>query len=499
MFALLNLTMTPLDVLGRIVVAVPVLLVAALGLPFLLGRPLSERWIGRIVPAGMIIGLLASLGVLGIMLAQGTRHVTIDLGQWVSIHERDDGHIDADDSDTSHDSSPQIGAAAEPAQVGSHFHFSLKFVFDRLSVPFAILSFALCGTIGAFANKYLHREPGFARFFMQYALFVMGMIMTSLAGTIETMFFGWELVGVSSAMLVAFFHERLAPVRNGLRVWIVYRISDAALLIAAVVLHHLRGEGDFSALMGSEPWPAGHTILTSNEALIVGLLLLVAAAGKSALVPFSGWLPRAMEGPTPSSAVFYGALSVHLGAFLLLRVGPVLEASLPLRIIVVILGLVSALFGALAGRAQTDVKCALSFASLTQVGLIVAEIGVGLRYVALIHILGHACLRTLQFLRASSLLMDYKNMENAIGSRLPAFSSPLGRFVPNSLRVPLYRWAVQRGYLDSFLSEYIARPILGVLRACDGLERRWTDFLAGGESRESDRVGRSASSLDDLS
>src|SRR6185295_8654452 len=106
-----------------------------------------------------------------------------------------------------------------------------------------------------------------------------------------------------SAMLVAFFHERLAPVRNGLRVWIVYRISDAALLIAAVVLHHLSGEGDFAALMGQTQglaWPEGHVTLTASQALIVGLLLLVAAAGKSALVPFSGWLPRAMEGPTPS-------------------------------------------------------------------------------------------------------------------------------------------------------------------------------------------------------
>jgi len=469
-----DLPLTPLNLLGLTVIAVPALLVALLGVPFLCGRPLSERSIGRILPAGMFIGLSAALGVLALMLWQGQRVVPLDLGDWISL--------------------PAHGGDG----TGGHFHFSLKFVFDRLSVPFAILSFVLCGTIGAFASKYLHREPGFARFFMQYALFVMGMITTSLAGTIETMFFGWELVGVSSAMLVAFFHERLAPVRNGLRVWIVYRISDAALLIAAVVLHHLRGEGDFAALMGSGPWPEGHAVLTSGQALVVGLLLLLAAAGKSALVPFSGWLPRAMEGPTPSSAVFYGALSVHLGAFLLLRIGPLLEASLTLQIVVIGLGLVSAAFGALAGRAQTDVKCALSFASLTQVGLIVAEIGAGLRYIALIHILGHACLRTLQFLRAGNLLMDYHSLENAIGSRLPAFSSPLGRFVPAAWRIPLYRLAVQRGYLDAILQQYIAQPILDVFRICDALERRWTDFLSGGESRESDRAAIAAGPLDEI-
>ena len=131
--------------------------------------------------------------------------------------------------------------------------------------------------------------------------------------------------------------------RNGLRVWAVYRISDAALLLAAVVLHHLSGEGDFDKLLGKEAWPLGTAAITSQQALFVGLLLLLAAAGKSALVPFSGWLPRAMEGPTPSSAVFYGALSVHLGAFLLLRVSPILDISIWLSAVVAI-GLITAVF-----------------------------------------------------------------------------------------------------------------------------------------------------------
>src|SRR5262249_33172175 len=158
-----------------------------------------------------------------------------------------------------------------------------------------------------------------------YALFVLGMVVSSLAGNIETLFAGWELVGLSSALLVAFFQERPAPARNGLWVWVVYRVADAAFLLAAVVMMHLAGRGDFDMLTGIRDnlsWPEGTAVVSSGTALIVGLLLLVAAAGKSALVPFSGWLPRAMEGPTPSSAVFYGALSVHLGAFLLLRVGP---------------------------------------------------------------------------------------------------------------------------------------------------------------------------------
>jgi NAD(P)H-quinone oxidoreductase subunit 5 len=404
------------------------------------------------------------------MLLLGTRHVVVDLGDWVAIQH---DHF--------------------------HFHFALKFVFDRLSVPFVILSYVLCGTIGAFANLYLHRETGFTRFFILFAVFLLGMVVSSLAGTIETLFAGWELVGLSSALLVAYFHERTAPVRNGLRVWCVYRVADAAFLMAAVVLHHLHGEGDFDLLMGTGPWPEGHATLQTSQALMIGLLLLVAAAGKSALVPFSGWLPRAMEGPTPSSAVFYGALSVHLGAFLLLRVSPILERSLWLSGAVVVLGLITAVFAAIAARVQSDVKSALSFASLTQVGMIVAEIGLGLRYIALIHILGHACLRTLQFLRASSLLQDYRLMENAIGSRMPEAAPGFWeRVVPYRIRVWCYRLALERGYLDGWLTEYVARPFARTFEWCDAMERKWTDFLSGVQSRESDRIKPSSGTLEEL-
>ena len=461
-----------LDILGKTVVVVPVVLVAALGLPTLVGRPLAEHVISRLVQVAMTLGLLAACGVLALMLATGNRHVSIEMGHWVKVEPSDHANAAADSESS--------------AQGQSHFHFAFKFVFDRLSVPFVILTFLLCSVIGAFASKYLHREPGFNRFFVLYALFALGMVLASLAGTIETLFTGWELVGISSALLVAFFQERPATVQNGQRVWVVYRLSDAALLLAAIVLHHMRGAGDFDALLGATPpWPNGVAALGSAEALVVGGLLLFAAAGKSALVPFSGWLPRAMEGPTPSSAIFYGALSVHLGAFLLLRVCPILERSIWLSGAVVVLGLTTAIFAAISARAQADVKSALSLAALTQVGLIVAEIGLGLRYLALVHILGHACLRTLQFVRASSILQDFRAMEDAIGS--PLARRPRGlAWLPAAWESRLYRLAIDRGYFDILLSDYVAEPILRMLRTCDSLERRWTNYLAGGRSRQSD-------------
>ena len=212
---------------------------------------------------------------------------------------------------------------------------------------------------------------------------------------------------------------------------------------------------------------------------MVGVLLLIAAAGKSALVPFSGWLPRAMEGPTPSSAVFYGALSVHLGAFLLLRASPLLEASFWLSAAVVALGLTTALFAYLAGSVQTDIKSALSFASLSQVGLIVAEIGLGLR------------LRRAGPPARPRLPADAPVHSGAdLAARLPppgecprqspaAGRGTMGRLGQQRFRAWLYRFALERGYLDTLLADYVVAPFLCLFRRCDRLERRWTDFLAG--------------------
>ena len=458
--------MTLLTLLGLIVVAAPALLVAILGIASIIDRPLSERWISRVVQTAMITGLLASISILALMLIRDERRVPIELGHWVVLHEHSDPVLMATEHHAEH----------------AVYHFSFKFEFDRLSVPFVILTFVLCGTIGAFADKYMHREAGFNRFFMLYAIFVLGMVVTSLAGTIETLFTGWELVGLSSTLLVAFFQERPTPCRNGLRVWCVYRLSDAGLLMAALLLHHLSGEGDFDRLMGTGAWPEGVAMLPAGQAFTVGLLLLLAVAGKSALIPFSGWLPRAMEGPTPSSAVFYGALSVHLGAYLLLRVSPILALSPALCVVVVALGLSTAIFAAFTGRVQTDIKSALSFASLTQVGFIVAEIGffawLGKRthlpellYIPLIHILGHGCARTLQFVRAPTLLHDYRVLENAIGGRL-AFVPPRWQSrLSEAWRIRLYRIALHRGNLDAVLQRYIVDPVVSSLNWCDRLDR----------------------------
>ncbi len=407
-----------------------------------------EREISFAAMIAIAVGLFASIGITLYMLATDRTALVFDLGDWMAIDE-------------------------------AAFHFHLTFVYDRLSIPFLILIYILCGTVGSFSTRYLHREPGFRRFFLLYSVFTLGMVLSALAGTIEVLFFGWELVGLSSALLIGFFHERQAPVVNGLRVWAVYRISDAAFLIAAVMLHHLTGEGNLQRMMGVAAWPDVETTLTANQALAVGLLLVLAAAGKSGLVPFSGWLPRAMEGPTNSSAIFYGALSVHLGAYLLLRVSPVIAASTTLSVLVVGLGLTTAVYASLVERVQSDIKSALAFASLTQVGLIVAEIGMGWQYLALVHLLGHAVMRTLQMLRAPSLLRDYFNLESALGRRI-AYSAPaIGSSRFPRLRNAIYRFAWERGYFDSLINSLVVRPVLSFFGKLAKLESAWIAYWGG--------------------
>ena len=245
-------------ILSSMVLLGPVLLLAFVCLASLWGKPENlEQRISQATLGATLLGLLSITAIAAGMLLGGHLELQLDLGHWLQIEQHS-------------------------------FHFHLTFIFDRLSVPFVLLIYILCGTVGAFTTKYLHREHGFQRFFILYSLFVLGMVVSTLAGSIEVLFFGWELVGLSSALLVGFFHERTAPAINGLRVWTVYRFADAAFLMAAVLLHHATGEGDFHLMSRGAVWPDATSTLTAGHALGAGLLLLIAVAGKSALIPFSG-------------------------------------------------------------------------------------------------------------------------------------------------------------------------------------------------------------------
>ncbi len=277
---------------------------------------------------------------------------------------------------------------------------------DKISVTISLFAASLTALVARFSRTYLHKEPGFTRFFALLAIFATGTQLVALAGALELFFAGWELIGISSAFFIGYFHERDEPVRSSVRAFATYRLSDAGLLIGTVATFELLGSARFSAFAGVGALPAA-------QSTALALLFLLSAMGKSAQLPFSGWLPRAMEGPTPSSALFYGAVSIHAGLFLLLRVWPVLEVSMIARTAGVIVGLSTAIYAAAVVRVHTDAKGALAHATLSQVGLILAEICLGLTTLALVHLVCHAFLRLGQFLKAPNMIHDSHRLGHA--------------------------------------------------------------------------------------
>jgi len=352
-----------------------------------------------------------------------------------------------------------------------HYEFPLSLAVDRLSFPLVALTVVLSGVIGHFSSTYLHREAGLLRFFVMLEVFTSGAVLAFSAGSLDLLIVGWELVGITSVLLVGFFYERPEPVDGAVHVFAIYRATDVGLLSAVVLLHLTVGHAEL---------PLAADGLSGASAALIASLLLLSAAGKSAQVPFSGWLPRAMEGPTPSSAIFYGAISVHLGAYLLLRLQPLLDTVPLLRGVVVVMGLLTALHGTLAGRVSADAKTQLAHAALSQLGLIVVEAGLGLTTLATIHIVGHACVRTLQFLRAPSMLHDHHQMHAAAGGHLSETGAHLSRVIPEPVQQWLFRLAMDRGHLDTILSRLVVEPLVALSRLLGALDRRSSAASQGG-------------------
>jgi len=439
-------------------VALPAAGVAVQALASWFGRRRSERATVTIV--AVVFGTVAlATAVLGLtLLMTGRGVIDVRLGTWFESP----GHA-----------------------------WRWRLVADWLSVPFALSAAALIGLIGALSSRYLHREPGFFRFYLLLTLFGAGVELVVLAGSLAVVFVGWELVGLSSALLIAFFHERRGPVRHGLRAFLTYRACDVGLLAGTALLGGAVGSVDlvspatqatgWTGQLGGTDWAQVPVPASAVSATTVALLLVLAVVGKSALVPASGWLPRAMEGPTPSSAIFYGAISVHLGPYLLLRSHALLDAAPAARVAVVLLGLATALHATIVGRVQSDIKNALAYASMTQVGLIVAEIGLGLNLLAIAHILGHAAVRSAQILRSPSLLHDRHHLEQAMGRTLPHTGRHLERLVPVRWQPPLYRYALEGGHLDVWLRR-LSAPLARLLQAIDRVQRRVADRIGGARS-----------------
>lgn len=369
------------------------------------------------------------------------------------------------------------------------YHYDIAMQTDLLAISYGLFSTLLLYLICSFSQRYLHREPGFYRFYLVLLLFTIGLLLVSFSGSIELLLVGWELVGLSSIMLIAFFTQRPQPPQNGLWVFSIYRITDIGLYAAILYLHAFSA----STLFGEQSSTAWAGIQPHVGAETTALLLIFAVMGKAALFPFCSWLPRAMEGPTPSSAVFYGALSVHLGPFLLLRMSDLIAGSVLLSTMLVLIGALTVLVGNLSGRVQSDIKGRLSFGAVSQLGFITMEIGLGWVELALVHVITHAVFRTLLFLRAPSLLHERHHLEQMLGHHISLFRPTVER--SSRLQRFIYRFSLERGFLDVLLVDLLTKRFLAFVRRVDRLERGVADFIAKDkrlppQSDSEDEVGR---------
>ncbi|WP_264549022.1 proton-conducting transporter membrane subunit [Flavobacterium sp. N2820] len=347
-----------------------------------------------------------------------------------------------------------------------HYEFFIDFYFDKIGAVYLFVGALLTSMITTYSRYYLHREKGYKRFFNTVLFFFFGYNLAILAGNFETLFIGWEIIGISSFLLIAFYRERYLPVKNAFKVFSIYRIGDVGLLLTMWASHHLFHENITFMKLNNYELVNEHLQSHSFIGVFIALCLACAAAAKSAQIPFSSWLPRAMEGPTPSSAIFYGSLSVHLGVFLMLRTYPFWEHQTTMRIAIGLMGFTTSIAASLMARVQSSVKSQVAYSSISQIGIIFIEIALGFETLALIHFAGNAFLRTYQLLVSPSVVSYL--IRDQFYNFQPK-NKKANFFFPKRIENTLYILALKEFNLEGFLNLVLWKPLKTIGKLLDFL------------------------------
>lgn len=336
------------------------------------------------------------------------------------------------------------------------YAFFIDFYFDKITATYLFTGSFLTYLVILYSRIYLHREKGYKRFFNTIMFFYAGYNVVIFSGNLETLFVGWEILNISSFLLIAFYREKYLPVKNAVKVFSIYRIGDVGLILAMWMSHHLWHENITFLKLGNHE--IVHEQLQSHSliSVFISLMILITASVKSAQLPFSSWLPRAMEGPTPSSAILYGSLSVHLGVFLLLRTFLFWEHQLSVRILIALAGLTTSIITTGIARVQSSVKSQIAYASIAQIGLIFIEVAAGLENLAMFHFAGNA------FLRAYQLLVSPSVITYLIREQFYNFSSratSIEDSLPKKLQYTFYILCVKEWNLDSLMYRFLWNPL----------------------------------------
>jgi NADH:ubiquinone oxidoreductase subunit 5 (subunit L)/multisubunit Na+/H+ antiporter MnhA subunit len=337
----------------------------------------------------------------------------------------------------------------------------ISLTLDTLSLSFGVVMATITLLVTRFSVNYLHRETGFQRFFIVISLFSSAMLLIVLSGSALLGFIGWEMAGISSYMLIAYAWQRETAVEGATRAFVTNRFGDTGYLFGMFVAF---------SWFGSTEW---HVLLQRHEhvsSMVVGIMtmgFMLAAMVKSAQFPFTAWITRALEGPTPSSAVFYGSIMVHAGIYLLLRLEPLLEQLPLLGYGLMLVGTLTVLYGWLGAQVQTDIKSSLIFSTQQQTGLMLVEISLGWYTFAAFHMGLHAVWRAYQFLHSPSFLQQ-TGWEPARAAPLWLRKHPW-----------LYTAALQRLWLVPLENWLLVRPTQALAHEVQTLDSLFIDRLTG--------------------
>jgi len=278
--------------------------------------------------------------------------------------------------------------------------FEIAFYFDRLTAVMALIVTGVGSLIHVYSIGYMKDDASYARYFAYLNLFLFFMLMLVLGKSLLVLFVGWEGVGLASYLLIGFWFEDADKARAGKKAFITNRIGDAGFLLGMFVLFEAFGTLDMDVINGA--FLGGPVAAVS--ASLVGILLFIGATGKSAQIPLHVWLPDAMAGPTPVSALIHAATMVTAGVYLVARMSGIYLHAAEASAIVAAIGATTALFAATIAIVQTDIKKVLAYSTISQLGFMFVALGVGAYGVAIFHLYTHAFFKACLFLGAGSVI-----------------------------------------------------------------------------------------------
>ncbi len=303
--------------------------------------------------------------------------------------------------------------------VADRFRAPVTLQLDQLSAVMLLVVTGVGFLIHLYSVGYMHDDPDVARFFTYLNLFVFSMVMLVLAGNFLLLYVFWEAVGLCSYLLIGFWYTRDAAADAGKKAFLVNRVGDVGFALGVMLLWTTLGTLDYGEVFARAP------SLAVGTATAISLLLFMGACGKSAQLPLHTWLPDAMEGPTPVSALIHAATMVTAGVYLVARSHALFERSGVALEVVAWVGIVTAVFAATIGLVQTDIKRVLAYSTISQLGYMFVGVGVGAYAAGIFHLVTHAFFKALLFLGAGSVIhalggeQDLRKMGGLAG-RLPA-------------------------------------------------------------------------------